>query len=447
MPDWQEEYKRKFISSEEAANMVKSGDRVVFPMGRETFSIGFALIARKEELKNVKVYVPSPSYDFGWYDPGWEDSFELTVLMPTATSGPAVAERRCDVKLPFMIPDPMTGEEEQPPDIVLIEVSSPNEQGFCSFGASLWDKKRRVEQAKQYGKLVIAEVNKTLIRTGGDNFVHVSQIDYFVEHVSSGGAPGTGSLAGRAKKAPPSYIKQIAEYAGSLIKDRATIQIGVGRTNEYLVTEGMLDGKHDLGFHSEATPPGIITLIREGVITGAYKNLNSGKVTVTSIGGSSKEEMEWVSGNPIFQLVDVRYLEDIRVIAAHDNFAAINQTLAVDLTGQIASEGLGHRLLAAAGGQIPFVFGALLSQGGCSIIVLPSTASTKDGVRTRIMATLPPGTPVTIQRNCADYVVTEYGIARLRGKTQRERVKELIAIAHPDFRAELEEEAKRLYWP
>ncbi len=442
----QEEFQRKLISPDEAARFVKPGDRVVFPMGRETFAIGLALAARKEELKEVKVYVPSPSYDFGWYDPGWEDSFELTVLMPTATADPAVSGKRCDIKLPFMIPDPMTGEEDQPPDVVLVEVSPPNEQGYCSFGASLWDKKRRVEQAKQHGKLVIAEVNKNLIRTGGDNFIHISQIDYFVEHVSPGGAPGMGSLAGRPKKAPPPYIKRIAEYVGSLIRDKDTIQIGVGRTNEYLVQAGMLEGKHELGFHSEATPPGIITLVREGIITGRYKNLNPGRVTVTSIGGSTREEMQWVDGNPVFQLVDVKYLEDIRVIAAHDNFVAINQTLAVDLTGQIASEGIGHRFLAAAGGQIPFVFGALLSKGGRSVIVLPSTATTKGGTTSRIMGTLPPGTPVTIQRNCADYVVTEYGIASLRGKTIRQRAQELIAIAHPDFRAELEKEARRLYW-
>ncbi|MCL0048548.1 4-hydroxybutyrate CoA-transferase [Dehalococcoidia bacterium] len=446
MKQVEEEFQRKLISPEEAANLIKSGDRIVFPMGRETSAIGLALSARKEELKGVRVYVPSPSYDFGWYDPGWEDSFELTILMPTATADSAVAERRCDVKLPFMIPDPMTGEEDEPPDVVLVEISPPNEQGYCSFGASLWDKKRRVEQAKKYGKLVIAEVNENLIRTGGDNFVHISQIDYLVEHISLGGAPGTGSLAGRVKKDPPAYVKQIAEYVGSLIKDRDTIQIGVGRTNEYLVQNGMLDGKHDLGFHSEATPPGIISLIREGVITGKYKNHNPGRVTVTSVGGSTREEMAWVNGNPIFQLVDVNYLEDIRLIADHDNFVAINQTLAVDLTGQIASEGIGHRFLAAAGGQIPFVFGALLSKGGRSIITLPSTATTKDGVISRIMATLPPGTPVTIQRNCADYIVTEYGIASLRGKTIRQRVRELLGIAHPDFRAELEKEAKRLYW-
>ena len=129
------------------------------------------------------------------------------------------------------------------------------------------------------------------------------------------------------------------------------------------------------------------------------------------------EGFHWVNGNPIFELVDVSYLEEIRVIAARDSFVAINQILAVDLAGQVASEGLGHRLLAAAGGQIPFIFGALLSKGGHSIIVLPSTATTKEGIVSRFMAILPPGAPVTIQRNYADYVVTKYGTVRHRGKT------------------------------
>ncbi|MFC1886039.1 acetyl-CoA hydrolase/transferase family protein [Thermodesulfobacteriota bacterium] len=442
-----EEFNRKLISAEEAAGFVKSGDRIVFPLGRETFAIGLAIAARKNELKNVKVFVPSPSYDFGWYDPGWEDSFDITVMVPTATCDEAVVEKRCDMKLPFLIPDPMTGEEDQPPDIVFVEISTPNEQGFCSFGASLWDKKRRIEQAEEYGKLVIAEVNKNLIRTGGDNFIHISQIDYFVEHISPGGARGMGSLAGRKIKAPPEEVKQIAENIRTLIKDRDTIQIGVGRTNEYLVRAGILDGKRDLGFHSEATPSGIITLVRDGVITGKYKTVNPKRVTVTSVGGSTGEEMEYVDNNPIFQLVDVRYLEDIRVIAAHDNFVSINQALGVDLTGQIASEGMGHRFFAVAGGQIPFVFGALLSKGGRSIIVLPSIYQSKNGQASRIVTAFPAGTPVTIQRNCADIVVSEYGIANLRAKSLRERVQALISISHPDFRKELEKEARRLYWP
>jgi 4-hydroxybutyrate CoA-transferase len=437
---WEEEYKRKLITAEEATNFVKSGDRVVFPLGREAFAIGLALAARKDELTDVEVFVPFPGHDFGWYDPGWEDSFNVSIMAPTETVQEAIDERRCDVVLPALIPDPMTSEETEP-DVAFVEISDPDELGFCSFGASLWDKKRRVQQSK----LVIAEVNPNLIRTFGDNFVHVSQIDYFVEHVRSGGAPGMGSLAGRILKEPAPHAKPIAEYVGSLIQDGDTIQIGVGRTNESLVKLGMLDGKHDIGYHSEATPRGIIHLVKEGVINGKRKTLNVGKCVVTSIGGSTKEEMAYVHNNPLFHLVDVDYLEDITVIAAHEHFVAINQALAIDLTGQIAAESLGTRLLAGAGGQIPFVFGALLSKGGRSITVIPSTAAS--ATVSRITPLFPQGTVVTIQRNCVDYVVTEYGIARLKGKSIRKRAEALISIAHPDFRKDLKEEAERLYWP
>ncbi len=441
--DWKERYKDKIITPEEAAKLIKPGDKVVFPLGREAFAIGLAISARREELRGIKILDPAPSYDFGWYDEGAEEYFEMTCLMPTDVSQDAIDKKRCDFLIPALIPDPMTLEDE--PDIVIVEISTPDEKGFCSFGASLWDKKRRIEQAKKLGKPVVAEVNPNLIRTYGDNFIHISEIDYLVEHIPSGGAPGMGSLAGRKKREPEPFIKDIAQYVGSLIKDGDTIQIGIGRVNEHLVRLGMLDGKKDIGYHSEATPPGIISLVREGVINGRRKTINPGKVVVTALGGSTKEEMDWANENPLFWVVDVRYLEDIRVIAAHDNFVAINQALLIDLSGQISAESIGGRIIAPAGGQIPFVFGALLSNGGRSIHVIPSTA--QGGKVSRIVPRLPEGTVVTIQRNCADIVVTEYGIARLKGKTLRQRAEELINVAHPDFRPWLREEAKKMLYP
>jgi len=445
MQHWREHWERKKIMAEEAAAKVKPGDRVVFPMGRETFAIGLALAARKGELQDVQVVVPWPAYDFGWYDHSWQDSFQVEISGPTAVAEEALQARRCDLALPMLIPDPMTT-DVRPPDIIFVEISTPDERGFCSFGASLWDKKRRVQQAKEVGIPVIAEVNPNLIRTYGDNFVHVSEIDYFVEHISSGGAPGArGSLAGRKSKEPETYVRPMVEILNTLISNGDTIQIGVGRTTEPMVRMGLLKGKEDIGYHSEATPPGIISLVREGVISGRCKTLNPGIVVVTALGGSTREEMEWANSNPLFHLMDVKYVEDIRVISAHDSYVAINQALAVDLPGQITAESLGPRIVAAAGGQIPFVFGALLSNGGRSITVLPSTA--KEGKVSRIVPLFPEGTVVTIQRNCADLVVTEYGVARLRGKSIRRRAEELISVAHPDFRSKLRKEAQKLFWP
>lgn len=432
MSEWQKEYEQRFISAEEAAKMVKSGDVVVFTPGREAFAVGLAIAARREELKNVTIIVPHPGYDFGWYDEGWQDSFKIKITMPTAVCQEAMDARRIDI-----IPLPIASGLVSKPDVVLTEVSPPDDKGFCSFGQSLWNKKRQIRE----GKLVIAEVNQNLIRTYGDNFIHFSEIDYFVEHIPSGSGMGTGSLAGRIKKEPAPYLKDIAGYVSELIRDGDTIQIGVGRTTEPLVMLGMLSNKHDIGYHSEATPPGVITLVKQGIINGSRKTINRGKVTVTSLGGGSKEEMEWANNNPLFELVDSDYLEDITVIAAHDNMVAINNALVVQLDGQISAESIGRRLLSAAGGQTAFVVGALMSKGGRAITVLPSTSHGMS----RIVSTFEPGTVVTIPRNLADYVVTEYGIASLRGKSLKERAHELIAIAHPDFRNRLRKEASELF--
>ena len=440
MNDWREEYHRKLISGEEAARLIKSGDTISFTLGREASTVGRALADRKKDLQKVKILVPFPGFDFGWYDSGWEGSFELTIYHPTPVSQKMLDERRCDLEITDILCQSEGTQRES--DVVITEVSSPNENGFCSFGASLWNKRQHIKR----GKLVIAEVNENLIWTYGDNYVHVSEIDYFVKHQSRRTDVGKkGSLTGKIGRGDTDYLKKIASHLSTLIDDGSTIQIGVGRTTEPLVGLGLLDHKCDLGYHSETTPPGVIPLVRRGIITGKYKTIHAGKVVVTSIGGASKEDMDWVNGNPLFWLVDVGYLWDIRTISAHDHMLAINNALSVDLTGQIASENLGPRMLGGSGGQTAFAIGALLSKGGHSITVLPSTA-VNDAV-SRIVVVHPAGAAITVPRNCADIIVTEYGIASLRGKSLRRRAEELIEIAHPAFRSELRKEAKKLYWP
>jgi 4-hydroxybutyrate CoA-transferase len=182
-------------------------------------------------------------------------------------------------------------------------------------------------------------------------------------------------------------------------------------------------------------------------MNGKKKTINTGLCVTTAVGGDTREEMEWVNDNPLFYLVDSGYIWDVRVIAEHDNFVAINAAAMVDVTGQITSERVGYRILGGAGGQLPFGIGAWLSKGGRVIHVMPSTAKTEEGVISRIVIDFPRGTLITHHRQVAQYIVTEYGIANLKGKTMRQRVDELIAVAHPDFRAELQKEAKKLYWP
>lgn len=442
MENWRDEFERKLITAEAAAQLVKSGNTISFTLGREAFSIGLAIAARAGELSDVKVFQPFPGYDFGWYEPGWEQFFQISILMPTAVSQQMVNDRRCDIEVNDILCWSESSLRES--DIVITEVSPPDDKGFCSFGAALWNKRKHIKNAK----IVLAEINDRLIRTFGDNFVHVSEIDYFVPHQTAGGVVAEGSLGGREIRKPAPYMQDITGYASELIRDGDTLQIGIGRVSERMVELGLFDGKHDLGWYSEATPPGVIRLVREGVINGKRKNFFPGKVVVTSLGGASKEDMDWVNNNPLFWLVDVDFLWDARNIAANDNMVAINQALTIDLSGQISAETLGYRILSGSGGQTAFSYGALLSKGGRGITVLPATARTRDGrLISRIVPSFEPGTAITVTRNCADHVVTEYGIARLRGKSLRKRAEELIAVAHPDFRAELRKEAQRLYWP
>jgi 4-hydroxybutyrate CoA-transferase len=442
MNDWQEEYKRKLISAAEAAILVKSGDIVSFTLGREAHSIGLAIAARVGELKNVKVYQPFPGYDFGWYDAGWQEAFQLTISMPTAVSQQMVDARRCDIGLPDILGEGENTSKKS--DVVITEVSPPDAKGFCSFGAALWNKRKHIKN----GRLVLAEVNNNLIRTYGDNYVHVSEIDYFVLHQSSGISQGAATLAGRDVKTIQPYMRDICGYVSELVKDGDTIQIGVGRVTERLIEMGLLGSRQDIGWYSEATPPGAIRLVREGVINGARKTLFPGKVIATSMGGATREDMEWASNNPLFWLIDVEFLWDVRNISTNDNMVAINQALMVDFSGQVSASSIGFKLYSGAGGQTAFAWGSLMSRGGRGITVIPSTARTPDGrTVSRIVPAFEGGTVVTVTSNVVDNVVTEYGVARLRGKSRRQRADELIAIAHPDFRAELRKEANRLFWP
>jgi 4-hydroxybutyrate CoA-transferase len=437
---WEEEYQRKTVTAEEAISHIKSGDRVVFVQGNEPQALGLALASRFGELENVCISVRTPGRDFGWYDPGWEASFAIEIGFPLPIVRQIIAERRCDIAI-GSVGFVYNVEGSRPPDAVLLELSPPDAHGYCSFGASVWTKLSELRGAK----LVMAEINKNLIRTYGENYVHVSEIDYFVEHTPSGRTPGSTDLLGRKNVEPGPVEKTIAGYVGTLIKDGDTLQIGVGSTSEWCAQLDTFNDKNDLGWHSETTPRGIIKLVRDGIITGKYKTINKGKAVATACGGGTVEDMAFVNMNPMFELYPAEYCLDIRVIAQHDNMVAINSAVEVDLTGQIGAESIGSRLLSGAGGQTAFAIGANLSKGGRNITVLPSTAS--NGTISRIKPVLDPGTIVTVPRIMADYIITEFGIARMKGKTQRQRAMEMISIAHPDFRGELKKEADKLYWP
>ena len=438
--DWQEEYNRKLVTAEEAVSVVKSGDRVAFPLDNSggPVVIAEALAARLGELEDVEIHVCTPLLDFGWFQPGWEKSFPVTVnsyLSPVVRA--MMDERRADFS-PVLYSLWGKAETEGRPgirgtDVVMTIVSPPDKNGSCSFGCDIWSKKWYVKTAKK----VIVEVDKNHIRTYGDNHVHVSEIDYFVEHTRP-----------RREFVPPEpeeYMKAIGHYVGTLVSDGDTFGIGAGSIGRTLCGQGIFDDKHDLGYYAENLVLGIVQLVKDGVVTGNHKTFHPGKVVCNNFCTGDYEDLAFINNNPMFELYPQDYVVNIRNVAANDNMVAINAALSVDLTGQIASESIGPRMYTGSGGQPESAIGAMLSKGGRSITTVRSTTS--DGKASRIVPFLEPGTIVTVPRNFADYIVTEYGIASLLGKTQRERAQELIAIAHPDFRAELKKQAQKLFWP
>ncbi len=437
---WQEEYERKLVTVEEAVGLVKSGDKVVFmpPHGGHPVALTEMLATRVGEVKDVEIHMLTPTTEYAFFEPGFEESFKLTFRFVSVLGRALTDEKRADF-FPGLFSLVAKAESEGRPrtkktDVFMVSVSPPDKHGYCSFGASVWGKKWYVESAKT----VIAEVNKNQIRTYGDSLVHVSEIDYFVEHDSI-----------TPKYVVPEteeYLKVIGQYVGTLVKDRDTIALGAGALGGSLATQGVLDDKHDLGYHAENCLRGVVGLVREGVITGKHKNLHPGKVVCTNVDATGdQDDLAFINNNPMFEVYPQEYVLNIRTLAANDNMVAINSALLIDFTGQIASESIGHRMYTGSGGQPELAMGAMLSKGGRSITTVRSTTS--DGKLSRIVPSLDPGTIVTVPRNFADYIVTEYGIASLLGKSQRERAQELIGIAHPDFRSELTEQARRLYWP
>ena len=438
--NWREEYERKTVSPDEAVKVIKSGQHVAFAFGNEPLDLAMALIVRASELEGIKLLVPAPGRDLPCYDPGWEGILDVTVAYILPRVRDMIKERRGD----YLVSGLLWAEDpniREPVDALLLELSPPDEHGYCGFGASLWDKKSAVRAAKA----VLAEVNDRLIRTYGDNFIHISEIDYFVKHTPTGRVPGATDILGRKTTGPGEVENTIAQYIASLIKDGDTLEVGVGGTAEWILQLGVLEDRHDLGWHSENSPRGTATLIKNGIITGKRKTLNPNKAVATACGGGTAEEMDFLNMNPVMELYGADYVLDPRTIAAHDNMVAVNSAIMVDLTGQIASESAGSRMTSGTGGQLAFAIGSNLSKGGRNIIALPSTA--RDGSVSRIVPQLQPGTVVTTPRTLADIIITEHGIAKLKGKTQRQRAEELISITHPDFREELRKEAHKLFWP
>lgn len=438
MPRWQEEYLKKTITPDEAAALVNSGDRVVIPATSDPLSLEMALIARKEDLHDVEVQIGTGLRDLPWYDPSWRDSFKVYVwhVLEPNVRRMINEEHGGDVYplVPRFFSKAETQKQRTGKTIVFTEVSPPDEHGYCCFGPVLWDKKDKILSAD----VAIVEIRPELIRTHGDNFIHVSDIDYFVptDYPPTDLYPPID---------PEPHVAPIANNISDLIRDGDTLQVGVGSATEGLIMAGLVETRRDLGWHTERIPRGCLKQMKDNpeIFSGRRKNLNPGKSIVTAVALTNQEDADFVNNNPTFEFRGPDYVHDICVIAAHNNMVAINNALQVDLTGQVCVEAIGPHVYGGIGGQFEFVVGAGLSKGGRSITVLPATAS--GGRVSRIVSRLPLGSYVSIPRTVVHYVATEYGRACLMGKSQRDRVNEMINIAHPDFRADLRKEAERLF--
>jgi acyl-CoA hydrolase len=436
--DWREQVGDKFTTPAEAVKAIQSGHHVgVAPFTCTPFTLCEALYQRRGELKNVRIDHPAGLYAWVRPEDGETPLFEVHDNYATPMNRDMVNTGKVEY-LPIgrWREDEIAAGFDGEADAFLVPLSPPDKHGFCSFGPGVWMSKRICQQSK----MVIAEVHESFIRTGGDNFIHMSEIDRFCE-----GAVPTGNLPIPPRTEEETFVTEVVctLVASELINDRDTVQIGVGTVSAAL---GLYLGeKHDLGVQTELITGGIARLVEQGVVTGLYKNLHREKVVGSALVALDEAEMRMIDGNPAFELYDFGYTDDVRLLIRQDNLKAVNNALLVDLTGQVASETLGTRTWTGVGGQTAFMIAAQYSRGGRSITVLPSS-HVIDGQRvTRIVPTLPEGTVVTVPRTLVDYVVTEHGIATLRGKTVRERIGELIGVAHPDFKGELKDAAKKYY--
>jgi acyl-CoA hydrolase len=423
------EYRKKIVSAEDAVSFIKSGDRVYMSGNAAApYALLRALAERKNELNNVQLTHVLLLGDDPLSKPEMEGHFRHNSLFVGSADREAVNQGRADYVPIFLheIPD-LFYSGQLPLNVALLHTSPPDEHGFLSLGVEVLATKAAAETAR----IVIAQINDKMPRTLGDSFIHISRVNKIVE---------VSEDLPVLERRPSTIIEQrIAQHIEGLIEDRCTLQLGIGGIPDAVLS--VLEGKRDLGIHTEMVSDGIIEAIESGMVTGLKKNLHHGKVVATFILGS-KNVYEYVHNNPLFEFHPVDYTNDPFIVAQNDRLVAINSALEVDLTGQVCADSVGTYIYSGFGGQVDFIRGAAKSKGGKPVIALSSTA--KNGKVSRIVPHLKLGAGVVTTRADVHYVVTEYGIAYLHGKNLRERAEALIEIAHPDFRPWLADEARKL---
>ena len=434
--DWRAQLGSRLVAPDEAVSHIKSGDRIVVSIAQATpLTLCTALSGRLMEIENV--VVNHGAAGFNWDLPGLGERYRLESNYVSPYDREVYAAGRAE-----FTPISYYREGHLPPslenfNVALAKVSPPDENGFVNFG----DIQIMCKMLCRKADLVIAEIEPNYIRVGGDNQMHISEFDYFVEK-----AIDFPSVIGppQSEEETRATATVCATIAKELVHDRDTIQIGVGSMSGMLMYH--LGNHHDLGMQTEIIPWGTTPLVQNGVVTGKYKKIFPELVVGSAFAVLTPQpELDLANGDPRYQLYDFNFTDDIRLIAKEEGLISVNNALQVDLTGQANAESLGPMMYTGTGGQTAFVVGASLG-GGTTIIVTPSSSMVKGTTRvSRIMPGLPPGSVITSPRTFVHYVVTEFGIAKLKGKSVRERVNEMISVAHPDFRNELRAEAKKMY--
>jgi 4-hydroxybutyrate CoA-transferase len=433
--DWREHYESRMVSPEDVVSKVASSDRIFIATGHECPPLVGALMGRALDLQGIEIRRISAFWeDYGIFTEEWAPKIRMNVSFGTPPSRAAIAAGIMDYTVVGFGDMHRNIDQRRPGsapyDHCWFTVTPPDDNGYCSAGAELWDLKMGMAHAR----VKAVGVNKYMPRTFGDTKIHVSEIDYFF--------PYDEPAAKRIRRGPGPVAVAIAKQIATVVRSGDTIEIGAGTTTFALAELGAFDDKEDLGFFSETAAPGILDLVKRGIITSKHATLHPNKFVTTGLTALGPDDWEFVNDNPFFEFYNYDYVLDPVVIARNDNMVAINNALAIDLRGQVAVSSLGPRLLAGSGGQLGFHTGAFLSKGGRAVTVLPAT--TAGGSVSRIVHEHPAGQIVTVPWDLADTVVTEYGVAELLGKTMRERAEALIAIAHPDARPELHKAAKLL---
>ena len=412
----------KAVTAEEAVKVIKSNNRVYIQAAAAApQELINAMSARHEELRNVEVCHLHIEGKTPYADPIYKDSFHVNSLFIGKNVRHTIKAGNGSYTPVFLSEVPLLFKRGiLPVDVALIQVSPPDKHGYCSLGVSVEAILAVIENAKH----VIAQINEQMPRVHGEGIIHISELDIFVEV--------NKPIPEFYMPEPSNVENKIGDYIAELIEDRSTLQMGIGNIPNAVLSR--LGNHKDLGLHTEMFSDGVIDLILKDVINGNYKGINKGRALTTFLAGSQRL-YDYVDDNPYIEMRSCDYVNDVHNIRKNPKMIAINSAIQVDMTGQVCADSIGKRLYSGVGGQMDFIRGASLSEGGKAIIALPST--TKKGI-SRITPCLNLGAGVVTTRAHVQYIVTEYGVANLYGKTIKQRAKALVKIAHPDHRERID---------